>query len=271
VAKLRAAIAEKGPANVGVYADQFDPAVVQAAMESDEGAIALARQVHSLHNRQFIKERAAFDSGTRIKTPLVGASDTIIKSADKPTDAPGSGGERQRLRDVVRQMVDMVQEQTGKRVPPAALQALIWYPEQELYKKLGVRLRVTSQDYAGAAESLLKKEGFNERRLRAAAKPGPGPARQVAGQQVAGTNQPTGGTNGPSGPIQGAERETFVHANTPLETIFEGLNKRGLAKTRAEAAIESRPDGAQIKYVHENFLDILSELDDSGLVEINCK
>jgi len=270
VAKLRAAIAEKGPANVGVYANQFDPAVVQAAMESDEGAIALARQVHSLHNRQFIKERAAFDSGTRIKTALVGASDTIIKSADKPTDAPGSGGERQRLRDVVRQMVDMVQEQTGKRVPPAALQALIWYPEQELYKKLGVRLRVTSQDYAGAAESLLKKEGFNERRLRTAAKPGPGPARQVAGQQVAGTNQPTSGTNGPSGPIQGAERETFVHANTPLESIFEGLNKRGLAKTRAEAAIESRPDGAQIKYVHENFLDILSELDDSGLVEINC-
>ena len=271
VAKLRAALAETGDAGRGVYADQFDPALVKAAMETDEGAIALARRVSSLHNRQFIKERAAFDSGTRIKTSLVGASGAILKSADKPTDSPSSGGERQRLRDVTRQMVAMVEKQTGKRVPPAALQALIWYPEQELYKKLGAGLRVTSQDYAGAAESLLTEEGFDGKQLRTAAKSGPGPARQVAGKPVARANQPVGQPSKSTGSLQGAERETFVATRTPLETIFEGLNKRGLAKTRAEAAIESRPDGAQIKYVHENFLDILSELDDSGLVEINCK
>jgi len=93
----------------------------------------------------------------------------------------------------------------------------------------------------------------------------------VAGKPVARANQPVGQPSKSTGSLQGAERETFVATRTPLETIFEGLNKRGLAKTRAEAAIESRPDGAQIKYVHENFLDILSELDDSGLVEINCK
>jgi hypothetical protein len=282
VAKLRAALAETGPAERGVYAAQFDPAAVKAAMETDEGAIALARQVHSLHNRQFIKERAAFDSGARVKSALVGASDTIIKSADKPTDAPGSGGERQLIRDVVRQMVDMVEEQTGKRVPPAALQALIWYPEQELYKKLGVKLRVTSQDYAGAAESLLQKEGYDGQRLRTAAESGPGRARQVASQPNAGATgqggQPTRGTV----PFKGQERENFIAARTdrfnaaevvkqPLKKIFENLTKRGLARTRAEAAFTARPDGAQIKYVHENFLDILSELDDSGLVKINCK
>ena len=282
VAKLRAALAETGPAERGVYGAQFDPAAVKAAMETDEGAIALARQVHSLHNRQFIKERAAFDSGARVKSALVGASDTIIKSADKPTDAPGSGGERQLIRDVVRQMVNIVEEQTGKRVPPAALQALIWYPEQELYKKLGVKLRVTSQDYAGAAESLLQKEGYDGQRLRTAAESGPGRARQVASQPNAGATgqggQPTRGTV----PFKGQERENFIAARTdrfnaaevvkqPLKKIFENLTKRGLARTRAEAAFTARPDGAQIKYVHENFLDILSELDDSGLVKINCK
>jgi hypothetical protein len=271
VAKLRAALAETGEAGRGVYADQFDPALVKAAMETDEGAIALARRVSSVHNRQFIKERAAFDSGTRIKTSLVGASGAILKSADKPTDSPSSGGERQRLRDVTRQMVAIVEEQTGKRVPPAALQALIWYPEQELYKKLGAGLRVTSQDYAGAAESLLTKEGFNGKQLRTAAESGPGQARQVAGEPVARADQQAGQPSKSTGAFQGAERETFIAARTPLETIFDGLNKRGLAKTRAESAIELRPDGAQIKYVHENFLDILSELDDSGLVKINCK
>jgi hypothetical protein len=282
VAKLRAALAETGPAERGVYAAQFDPAAVQAAMETDEGAITLARQVSSLHNRQFIKERAAFDSGTRIKTALIGAADSIIKSSDKPTDAPGSGGERQKLRDVVRQMVAMVEEQTGKRVPPAALQALIWYPEQELYKNLGVKLRVTSQDYAGAAESLLKKEGFDGQQLRTAAESGPGSARQVAGKPVAGTNQANGGPTGGAVPLKGKERDAFLTERTtrsnaqfvaaqPLQTIFESLDKRGLAKTRAEAAFTARPDGAQIKYVQENFNDILIQLEDADKVKINCK
>jgi hypothetical protein len=282
VAKLRAALAETGPAERGVYAAQFDPAAVQAAMETDEGAIALARQVSSLHNRQFIKERAAFDSGTRIKTSLIGAADSIIKSADKPTDAPGSGGERQLIRDVVRQMVVMVEEQTGKRVPPAALQALIWYPEQELYKNLGVKLRVTSQDYAGAAESLLQKEGFDGQQLRTAAESGPGRARQVAGQPNTGATGPSGKPTGGAVPFQGKEREDFIGARTdrfnatqvvkqPLKKIFEDLAKRGLAKTRAEAAFTARPDGAQIKYVQENFNDILIQLEDADKVKINCK
>ena len=281
VAKLRAALAETGSADRGVYGSQFDPAVLDAAMKTDEGAIALARQVHSLHNRQFIKERAAFDAGTRIKTALVGAADSIIKSSDKPTDAPASGGERQRLRDVVRQMVDMVEEQTGKRVPPAALQALIWYPEQELYKSLGVKLRVTSQDYAGAAKSLLTKEGFDAKRIDTATKSGPGPARQVAGKPVTGTNQANGRPTGGAVPLKGAERDTFLAERTAranaqvvaaqsLQTIFESLDKRGLAKTRAEAAFVSRPDGAQIKYIQENFNDILIQLEDADKVKINC-
>jgi hypothetical protein len=179
-------------------------------------------------------------------------------------------------------MVDMVEQQTGKRVPPAALQALIWYPEQELYKKLGVRLRVTSQDYAGAAKSLLTKEGFDGKRISTAAQPGPGPARQVAGQPDSGKNGPNGKPVEGLVPLQGAERESFIRERTakiaadavkaqPLEDIFTGLDKRGLAKTRAEAAFTARPDGAQIKFVQENYLDILSELDDSDLVKINCK
>lgn len=281
VAKLRAALAETGPAERGVYAAQFSKELIDAAKKTDEGAIALAREVNSLHNRQFIKERAAFDSGARIKTTLVGVSGAILKSADKPTDSPASGGERQRLRDVVRQMVAMVEKETGKRVPPAALQALIWYPEQELYKKLGVRLRVTSQDYAGAAKSLLTKEGFDGKRISTAAKSGSGPSRQVAGQPDSGKNGPNGKPVEGLVPLQGEERESFIRERAAkvaadavkaqsLESIFGGLDKRGLAKTRAEAAFTARPDGAQIKYVQENFHDILIKLEDADKVKINC-
>jgi hypothetical protein len=281
VANLRSAIAEKGDSSRGLFAADFDQALVDEAMKSDDGAIALARAVNSLHNRQFIKERAKFDSKERYKTNLVGAAGTILKSADKPKDSPGGGGERQRLRDVVRQMVELVEQQTGKRVPPAALQALIWYPEQELYKKLGVKLRVTSQDYAGAAKSLLTKEGFDGKRISAAAESGSGPARQMAGGKVAGPAAKVGAKGESTGPLKGKEREAFVGPRVaeklaqeakakPLTELFAGLNKRGLAKTRAEAAVKARPDAAQINYVQNNFLDILSELEDSGKVKINC-
>lgn len=281
VAKLRAALAETGDSSKGLFAADFDPALVDEAMKSDDGAIALARAVNSLHNRQFIKERAKFDSKERYKTNLVGAAGAILKSADKPKDAPKSGGERQRLRDVVRTMVDLVHRETGKRVPPAALQALIWYPEQELYKKLGVKLRVTSQDYAGAAKSLLTKEGFDGKRISAAAKSGSGSTRQVAGGKIAGTNQTIGATGKSTGPLQGKERDAFIQprvakalaeeANAlPLEELFTRLDKRGIAKANAEKIVARRDDATRIKYVQDNFLDILSELEDSGKVEINC-
>ena len=60
----------------------------------------------------------------------------------------------------------------GEDIPPASLQAIIWYPEQELYKALGVRLRVTSQNYAGSMRKLLEEEGFDGRRISAAAQSG---------------------------------------------------------------------------------------------------
>jgi hypothetical protein len=281
VTKLRAALAETGNPATGLYAADVDQALVDEAMKSDEGAVALARAVNKLHNRQFKNERAKFDSGERKKTALVGAATSILKSADKPKDSPSSGGERQRLRDVVRQMVDLVEKETGKRIPPAALQALIWYPEQELYKKLGVKLRVTSQDYAGAAKSLLTKEGFDGKRISAAAESGSGPARQMAGGKVARSAKAAGNEGESTGPLKGEERTAFVgprvtqrlkqQANAkPLADVFAGLEKRGIAKANMEKLINLRDDAARINYVQENFIDILSELEDSGKVKINC-
>jgi hypothetical protein len=162
------------------------------------------------------------------------------------------------------------------------LQALIWYPEQELYKKLGVRLRVTSQDYAGAAQSLLKKEGFDGKRISAAAKSGPRPAQPVAAKQNARAARPVSGAGQRLDAFQGQERTNFIQGrveqtlnskanDTPLADLFTGLEKRGLAKTKTEGLVNRRPDASQIRYVQDNFLDILDELDTSGKVEINCK
>jgi hypothetical protein len=69
-----------------------------------------------------------------------------------------------------------------------------------------------------------------------------------------------------------AKRETRSEVAQPsdLTNIFAGLSSRGLAKTRAQKAAEAHPRAAQIAYVQDNFMDILTELEDSGLVKINC-
>lgn len=65
-------------------------------------------------------------------------------------------------------------------------------------------------------------------------------------------------------------RQTDAPKPASALSIFTGLDKRGLAKAKAETALAEHPDSARIKYVQENFLDILSELEDSDLVKINC-
>ena len=69
-----------------------------------------------------------------------------------------------------------------------------------------------------------------------------------------------------------AKRETRSEVAQPsdLANIFAGLSARGLAKTRAQKAAQAHPRAEQIAYVQDNFLDILTELEDSGIVKINC-
>jgi hypothetical protein len=194
----------------GVFANQFDQNEVELAKVDDKAAEALARKVKSAHERDYKANRASFDDGTREKSKLVAVSETMIKSLDSPKDAPANGSERRNLRDIVRQMVDIVEEKYGKRVPPASLQAVIWYPEQELYKSMGVKLRVTSQNYAGAIEKILIGEGYGESNLSAAAKLGSRTAQQLAKSAVAKGSKATGAQPVRLGALQAEEKEALL-------------------------------------------------------------
>ena len=208
IGKFRNALDVSG--NNGVFANQFEKTDVEAAKTDDDAAEALARKVKSAHERDYKVNRADYNDKTREKSKLVGAAESMINSLDKPRDAPASGSERRNLRDVVRQMVDMVEEKYGKRVPPASLQAAIWYPEQELYKALGVRLRVTSQSYAGAMEKILTKEGYNAGQLSTAAKSGSRTTQRLANAPVAKRTQATGTQPYRIGPLEAQQREEFL-------------------------------------------------------------
>jgi hypothetical protein len=192
----------------GIYINDFKPEVVEKAKTDEASAIQFARLVSSVFNSDFINNRGVYDGVGRKKTELVYAAQSIIGSVDSPADAPKNGTERRQLRDIVAKTVDKVHKAYGKRIPPAALQALVWYPEQELYKSLGVRLRVTSQDYAGAMSKILKKEGYDERSISAAAQSGARQLQRLAVQPVGQANQPTG--QKPTAALAPKEREEFL-------------------------------------------------------------
>jgi hypothetical protein len=194
----------------GVFANQFDQNEIDLAKVDDKAAEKLARKVKSAHERDYKVNRAGYDDGTRAKSKLVAASETMIKSLDAPKDAPANGTERRNLRDVVRQMVDIIEDKYGKRVPPASLQAVIWYPEQELYKAMGVKLRVTSQNYAGAIEKILLGEGYAEGNLSAAAKLGSRTAQQLAKTAVSKGAKATGAKPVRLGSLETEEKEALL-------------------------------------------------------------
>ena len=234
--RFRKSFDERG--SDGVFADRFDAALIERARTDQDAAIELARQVKKAHERDFKENRAAFDAKTRKKSSLVLAADTMVQSIDKPRDVPASGTERRQLREVVRKAVAEVERVYGQRIPPAAMQALIWYPEQELYKALGVKLSVTSQDYAGATEKVLKEEGYDDKRLRAAAQSGARRARQKDGSDVAGGNQAAGTKARQTGPIQGTEREQFLRDRYERAE----LAKEQVAPRRKGVVFEVAPD-----------------------------
>jgi hypothetical protein len=241
LAGFRKALDERG--TNGVYADAFDADVVQRAKEDEGSAVELARAVLKAHEKDYKANRDQFDSGQRVKTKMVNAAATIVQSMDKPRDVPASGGERRLLRDVVRRAVALVEKAHGQRVPPASLQALIWYPEQELYKALGVSLNVTSQDYAGAIEKILEGEGYAKADI-SAAQSGPGSARRVAGQAVAAADQADGQENRGSDALQGREREEFLADRTRRESLRrEQLNPR---RTRLNFEVAPDPNNADL-------------------------
>jgi hypothetical protein len=73
--------------------------------------------------------------------------------------------------------------------------------------------------------------------------------------------------NKPQANTGAASQSPDIDAN--LQTMFEGLDGRGLKKTNAQKKLAKV--GADAQYVQEHWLDILQDLEDRGVLKINCK
>jgi hypothetical protein len=100
---------------------------------------------------------------SRLEWP--GAADSIIKSLGHPVDAPKSAGIRRWIRTVSAMALDHLKD-SGYQITAADMQAILWYPEKELYDRLAGRpVGTLNVSYDQAAASIAKRNGISDELL----------------------------------------------------------------------------------------------------------
>jgi hypothetical protein len=118
-----------------------------------------AEEIMLTHERDFRNNRKLYDSGEREKSDLTKAADRWLFGRHGINETPGSGSQRVWMRSVVNRARDIL-ESRGHKMTNADLQATWWYPEKELYGKLGGKAAEgLNVDYETAMRDLLRARG----------------------------------------------------------------------------------------------------------------
>ena len=116
------------------------------------------------------KDRPANSVVSEFKSKLgwPAAADNIVSTLGMPVDSPRNGTMRRWISNVVKQSIEKL-NQLGYSMTAADLQAILWYPEKEIYGKLTDRpLERFNMSYDEAILWIAQKEGINNDDLSAA-------------------------------------------------------------------------------------------------------
>jgi hypothetical protein len=119
----------------------------------------LANMVQSKHEHDFKVNRADYDSGKKEKSKLTNAAIRHLHNQTGLKEIPGGGKEREWMRDIVNKTREKLAKE-GHKFTNADLQAVLWYPEKELYAKLGGKQKTEqiNVDYHDAIKALGEKK-----------------------------------------------------------------------------------------------------------------
>jgi len=145
-----------------------DLAITRAALTDDEVLDQFVVNVESKYQSYYRKKSAELKgTGNKVPKPeLFKASGTMVKNMKPQLQAQPKGpGERQYMREVTQAALAKLKSQ-GYPITTADFQALMWYPEKQLFRKLGVAPgRGADNDYLDAAKILAAKEGIPNERI----------------------------------------------------------------------------------------------------------
>lgn len=196
-------------------------------IKDDDVATELAKRVDSWFSKEFKKYRDQYDSGERTKPAIVNAAQRLIEQGGT-NDVPVSGAHRNNLRKIFSGALKLL-EDSGVPLTNADGQAIWWFPEKELYARLGAGNKKSAPtDYEREMIGIAKKRGFTDEQIKAEI--GRARQRKRRSDKAGANGQGPGPIGGPSKQLTAAERSEF-------------LRQRALDAYRGSAAAYGRGAG----------------------------
>ena len=147
--RFRSAFSKASPAELARFGLDIADQVKIASM-SDDDLLTAADKVHNL----FIKQKYVNS------TEMAAAARTWTTTVDETLDQPTGAEHRNQIRDVVSQALTKFNEGVQNPIEYADFQALIWFPEKDLYLNHNATSKVAEPtDYAKAAQRFVDARG----------------------------------------------------------------------------------------------------------------
>jgi hypothetical protein len=123
------------------------------------------------HESDYRTFRPDYNSGARKKSELTLSAERWQKARTGINESPTSGGDRIWMRSVMNDAREKL-GQEGHPLTNADLQAILWYPEKDLYAKLGGRSsEAINVDYATALANTARANGIPDAAIARALSP----------------------------------------------------------------------------------------------------
>jgi hypothetical protein len=228
---------------------------------SNDALLAYAKRLLKAWNVEYERLKEASNSGTvpaEAQPTWARAAKTIVTNLAKPLDQVANGTQRKQIERAGKEALQILKAR-GIALTTADLQAILWYPEKELWGSLTAELETDedgdpvvppsslNESYDTAFSRILKEQGYEVQGTSGDGSSGPGAgavARQDAGPQGA---QGAGGSGASGGAAAGrrsdaAGPQSLAQSQTHDPKGERELDALGFYSAVFEAAKSVRPD-----------------------------
>ena len=185
------------------------------------------------------KVQAGYANGGFKEKNTINKASNTFKNSQGEKQAPQNGKEREYIRSVMRKALDKVNATSGQDpVNMGALQAIIWYPEKDLYKQLGVgNAKSEPTDYETEFGKIVQ-------------------SRQERGQSV-------------SGPVGTAQQSGTGGLESDLQPAVQDADQRdgGQASQTDEGSIDTPPE--EVSFIQKKINNAENNTLDDGTPSTN--